>query len=496
MPMKKVLNKAKATDLIAISNDLINKAQWPRLSINQQRLVLYMLALVEKDDKDFQMYRISIKELANIIGLKHKDPYQQFDQATDGLMGKILKWIEAPFTEDETLCKVAWCSSARLIKGRGYVELSFDPHLKPFLLALKGNFTRYELRSVIRLKNHYSLRIYQFLKYNQGIATRDHRESIIVPLNWLKEYLDANTPGYCNFGPFRRYVLEPTQRDIKKQTDILFEFNPIKVSRRVEHIQFFWKKNPDYHPKLINVDKWIWKEEPSPSSEHLSRTPASEPIESSPPQLEPSHEPVSDEIEKKLQELGFDDWQKIRNRLSDEDWKIAFADLDFEIQRKAKSGQHLANPGGWLRSRIRLSRAGESYKSSKLYQKNRQEAQAKKATADRKEKERQNAARVEHLQKIFDKERDNKLKELISNYTTDQNKAFKAWVDENYPANEFVKPFKENGEPNLIYLKPFLINQFAPQYQDFVQWARNRKGIILQEGPTGYRITEEQQQFF
>ena len=40
-----------------------------------------MLALVEKYDEDFKTYRISVKELSNILGSKNKNLYREFDKA-------------------------------------------------------------------------------------------------------------------------------------------------------------------------------------------------------------------------------------------------------------------------------------------------------------------------------------------------------------------------------------------------------------------------------
>jgi len=83
-----MLDKKDTNALIAVSNDLLNKAQWPRLSINEQRLILYILALVEKKDEDFKRYRISVQELRNAIGTKTKNAYDRFNEATDALMAK------------------------------------------------------------------------------------------------------------------------------------------------------------------------------------------------------------------------------------------------------------------------------------------------------------------------------------------------------------------------------------------------------------------------
>ena len=242
--LQPIYAEQEMTMQLATANDLLLKAQWPHLVINEQRLILYMLSLIKPSDKDFQTYRITIKELSNILGLKRKDLYREFDRAADGLMSKVINWIEPEHKSGKKFVKVAWCSYAARIPGEGVVEMRFDPSLKPFLLALKGNFTIWgDRRSVIRLKSHYSLRLYQFIKYNQGVATVDKRTSVTVELSWLKEYLAIPEGAYNLFGNFKSKVLKPAQKDIRDKTDVEFEFEQIKKGRKVHALKFTWKKN-------------------------------------------------------------------------------------------------------------------------------------------------------------------------------------------------------------------------------------------------------------
>ena len=229
---------------IATSNDLLVGAQWPHLALNEQRLVLYMLSMIKRSDKDFQTYRISVRELSNILGLKRKDLYGEFDRAAEGLMQKTINFIDPEYTKSKKEVRVAWCSSASRVRGEGYVEMRFDPALKPFLLALKGNFTIWgDRRSIIRLKSHYSLRIYQFIKYNQGLANVDGRKSATVELAWLREFLAIPEDKYQLFGHFKSRVLVPSQKDIRDKTDVEFDFKQIKKGRKVHEIEFTWKRN-------------------------------------------------------------------------------------------------------------------------------------------------------------------------------------------------------------------------------------------------------------
>ena len=236
--------------LLSTSNELLLDAQWPALTINEQRLVVYMLSMIRRDDQDFKPYQISIRDLANLFGGERNDLYERFDQATDGLMNKIIRWLNP---EDKNLSlKVAWCSSAGVHKGKGLVYLNFDPQLKPFLLALKGNFTIWgEVRAVIGLKNHYSLRTYQLLKYNEGMAQVDGRRETIIELDWFKAYLATPQGSYINFSHFKAKVLEPVKKDIAAKTDIKFTYTVIKSGRKVAKLKFEWKDNKGFKQMVL-----------------------------------------------------------------------------------------------------------------------------------------------------------------------------------------------------------------------------------------------------
>ena len=242
--MSKKIVKTEKINPIVTSNDLLLEAQWPQLTINEQRLVVYMLSLIKRDDTDFQTYRISVRELANIMEGSRKDLYQRFDEATEGLMKKVIRWNNPDEKSDGRIDKTTWCSSASVIPGKGCVELRFDPTIKPFLLALKGNFTSWgEARAVIRLKNHYSLRIYQFIKYNQGMSNVDGRKSATVEVDWLRQYLAIPDDTYKLFGHFKSKVLISAQKDIAAKSDIEFDFEHIIKGRKVCELKFTWWKN-------------------------------------------------------------------------------------------------------------------------------------------------------------------------------------------------------------------------------------------------------------
>ncbi len=53
-----------------------------------------------------------------------------------------------------------------------FIDVSFHPVMKPFLLSLKSHFTAYDARNILKLPSTYSIRIYELLKQYERIGQR------------------------------------------------------------------------------------------------------------------------------------------------------------------------------------------------------------------------------------------------------------------------------------------------------------------------------------
>jgi len=439
--------------LITTSNDLLLKARWPRLRTNEQRLVMYMLALVEKWDEDFKIYRISVRELGNIMGSNDKNLYKAFDNATEGLMSKIIKWTDPRF-DNKRLHKVTWCSSASLAEGEGFVELSFDPKLKPFLLALKNNFTQYELGAVIRLKSHYSLRLYQLLKYHEGLARLNDRKSAVIDLKWLKNYLSVEPKSYNLFGHFKARILVPAQKDIFEKTDIKFTFKGLKqYGRKIRAIQFFWEKNPKYDQMELPFVKM-----PEPEKENFN------------------NEKINQKLFETLTyEFGISNY-KSTEFLKTKDELYIEEVLEF-VRSKITSGEVNNIPSFTVMAIEKDFRAKKPQHEIEKEKKIVQEKQAKK------EKKM-----MERLQHEFDEHYKMKTDEFVKGLSkakkAAQIKAFEK--DEIETSNQFIKKsYRESGiEHPFIrsYFDSYLSEKFLPeQDREFIFWAKTNGHDVVEK---------------
>ncbi|HDR7383803.1 TPA: replication initiation protein [Bacillus toyonensis] len=184
-----------------------------------------------------------IKQFHDLLGLSGSTKYTELSKITKELLSKVIE-IRA----GEELIQVSWLSSAIYNKNKGTIDLRFDPLLKPFLLELSSKFTSYRLANVVKLKSTYSIRIYELLKQYEHIKERT------ISLENLRYYLDA-IDTYPNYANFKQRVLKPSQKELNQKTDISFEFEEIKLGRKVEKIRFIIQSQKRKNTDLVHFEK-------------------------------------------------------------------------------------------------------------------------------------------------------------------------------------------------------------------------------------------------
>jgi len=226
---------------LVVKSNKLNQARY-KLSVQEQRLILAMISDIDEGDDILRNHRISVQEFKELVGLSGKSPYSQLKNLTKRLLSKVLV-----ISEPDGDLQTHWVDHVKYYNDEGYLELSFSKKLAPYLMALKKEFTRYQLKNVVRLKSAYSIRIYELLKQYQSIGSRfftleEFRQILCIPDEKLVHYTDL-----------RRRVLDPAKKELK-HSDIGFEYHPIKTGRKVTGLDFEIFQNKEvvkssYKPK-------------------------------------------------------------------------------------------------------------------------------------------------------------------------------------------------------------------------------------------------------
>ncbi|MFK7799529.1 MAG: replication initiation protein [Aureispira sp.] len=227
MTKKKEDQPTKA--LVTKSNNLV-EARY-HFSIWETRVFTKLVSLIQPGDADFKRYRLHIKDLVQFFGVNDNDAYVKIKAVPDSLLKKV---VTIPYTEngEERLLKTGLIAQATIPKKKeGYIELSFHPDLKPYLLQLKRTFLSYDIRNVLKISSVYSIRIYELLKQYETLGYREFN------LEELKVILGVSDK-YKLYGHFKSRIIIKAQEDLQQYTDITFSFREIKNGRKVVAILF------------------------------------------------------------------------------------------------------------------------------------------------------------------------------------------------------------------------------------------------------------------
>ncbi|UZS00123.1 replication initiation protein [Chondrinema litorale] len=426
----------KKNSLIVKSNDLINSRY--SLSVSEMRLILLMVSQVSKDDEDFKTYRVQIKDFIESTG-KKKNSQNLYSRAKEYSKQLMKRVLEIP-QENGTHLQVTFLSSALYYPGQGYVDLRFDPSLKPYLLQLKSRFTSYDIRNVLSLRSFHSIRIYELLKQYEKIGNRTFK------VDELKEILNI-ADNYSNYNLFKRRVIEQAQKELTKNCDITFQFEEIKLGRKVVEVKF------TIIQQRTNLNEIIPILSPTQSTQD------------------------PDLIKEELMQMGIsgEDAKLIVDQQKKD--PVYLRELIQETQRKFEAGK-VKNTGAYLAKLI----STEAQVNSK-YQKQAVETQKKKEVEQ--STKRNNKSNDKKLIKALKEEYEEYIhfqeEKAIKSANNTQIEAFEKQVKSNIGMSRIlIKKGKLDKEHDLykVFFGGFLLPR---DENDFEKWVLNNKGFQIKK---------------
>lgn len=224
--MDKSQISAERKQLIVKSNQVIQKSRY-HLTIQQQKLILYLISKIRPDDTEFKEYIFDLKDICKILNInidgtnyiRLKDSLQKIADTSF--------WLEI----DGVDRLYRWIDDVVLFKKEPKVKIKLDEDLKPFLLQLKESFTYYQLENVLCFDSKYSFRLYELFK------SYEFKTDFIISVDDLKKYLMADNK-YDRFTLFKTNVLNKAIDEINKYTDLKVSYELVRNNRVITEIKF------------------------------------------------------------------------------------------------------------------------------------------------------------------------------------------------------------------------------------------------------------------
>lgn len=228
-------------ELVIKSNDLIRNTRY-NLTAVEQKIIIYLISKIVAQKTDTKTVQLSIKEYCDLTGIrKGGRGYQLVKDSIKTLRSKSW-WI--PKADGKEIL-FSWIDTAEIDSNNsGSINISLSDSLMPYLIELKGNFTRYELINVLTLHSKYSIRLYEIFKSFLWLG------NWIVPIDEFRDLIDVQHK-YKDYRDLKRYVIVPSVREISKYTDLTIKFSTRKKGKAVDLLQFEINEKMGYQ---ISID--------------------------------------------------------------------------------------------------------------------------------------------------------------------------------------------------------------------------------------------------
>ena len=240
--MKAELDVTKTVKKSNILNELRNA----NASLIEYRLFCVYLAHISMNSDD-NVVKFSLADYAKIANLD-RPRYLDLKTQAENIVG-MTATIE---NDDGGFSVYSLFSEFKLFKEneQWMVSLECNAKIAPKIREQRGRFLRYKLYNTIYLKSYNQQRIYELLKQYEKIGSR------AIDLADLRAYLSIADHEYPVWYDFSSKVLKVAQKALRENTDIYFEYEPIKKARKVVAVRFDIYKNHSFIDQL-RIDDFL-----------------------------------------------------------------------------------------------------------------------------------------------------------------------------------------------------------------------------------------------
>ena len=233
---------------VVVSNDFIMHSA-SSLTLNELKLLRLIITQCRKGDNELYTFTLKAKDFAKLLDVDADDMRRNLRIMTRHIMQEVLE-IEDVKTGD--WLQFHWTDECHYKSGT--VTIKIADRLKPYLLDLKGHFTRYKLEEILPFKSTHAFKIYEVLIANIDDRQQPHADQYSI-VNISMETLrlvTKTTNKYDRYSNFNARVLEPAVKEINDKSKYHVIAKPYKDNKKIVGIEFLVESQAGYAHRMKN----------------------------------------------------------------------------------------------------------------------------------------------------------------------------------------------------------------------------------------------------
>ena len=256
--------------LVVKDNALMNASY--NLDLVEQRLILLAIIEARESGKGINAndpLTVHAESYINQFNVARQTAYQALKDACDDLFSRQFSYQEINERGNTENVRSRWVSEIRYVDAEATVKLIFAPIVIPLITRLEKRFTQYEMKQIAELSTGYAIRLYELL-----ICWRTTGKTPVIELSEFRQKMGVLDSEYQRMYDFKKYVLEPSIKQVNEHTDIIATYEQHKKGRLITGFSFKFKakkQNSDKTPK--NSDSSLRIEKPSQIPANIAKQP-------------------------------------------------------------------------------------------------------------------------------------------------------------------------------------------------------------------------------
>ena len=224
--------------LVVKDNALMNASY--NLDLVEQRLILLAIVEARESGKGINAndpLTVHAESYINQFGVARQTAYQALKDACDDLFARQFSYQEINERGNTENVRSRWVSEVRYVDAEATVKLIFAPIVIPLITRLEERFTQYEMKQISELSTGYAIRLYELL-----ICWRTTGKTPIIELADFRQKMGVLDAEYQRMYDLKKYVLEPSLKQINEHTDITASYEQHKTGRTITGFSFKFKQ--------------------------------------------------------------------------------------------------------------------------------------------------------------------------------------------------------------------------------------------------------------